>query len=986
MNIWGILGIEKTKDKKVIKKAYHRKLKITNPEDDQKGFIQLREAYEQAVYEAESIVKKEEAYLLNMETDIDGEYPSDIEIDTDEEYPLEIDTDINEYDPLPIETDFNIRMDEGRNVFFSSEEKEQKREILEWTNRVSEVCNNVKKRWDRQCWYLLLYEDIPFQMKYYKECRSFLKSYLFSDIYLTQEVWQLIDDFFSFSGTDAERVRGEDEQLSTINKQVKLNEIFDFTKFVMKENMEEIDHFCIDYQRLFWLLCEDYKKNTELQENIADLFQGLQAYQICYLPFECIRLAYTFHDFSSEGIKAEIDKLENQFGNVFEIRLLKVEYLLYGKKKKAAAEQCKILYQELPVKNYVMVYQLAQCCEKTALWHEAMMLYHMLTRLNPKSSIFTKERKCKKKAESQKMKNSQAKPYEVLENKELEAVCALEEQAKALFEEKKYKETIEKCNEILEEYPLSYPVLLLRSYADWNCFGYEKRYVDLNFLIKVNPKGVEARMLSAYIYYASKEYECALDVLKPIKKLCWVQTEYIEIQMIKKKDFQEYNQRMLAFFEKAMVQELPIEAESKHTIFDLKIMFDDAMQEIFVYARTWQEIQELLEFCKRLKSSKHNYPEKYVNMYSVYTLTKMYKEAIKICDDAIKVETDADMLKAHKIRKFVVCQSAMYYSEALELLTDIEDSIHTSSMINAMAEVFAWNMELEKAERYFKKNIEQGGDLACYKHLADFYVRSNQYEKAIETVNEGIRVCGKTGEGYFYLYGLYSDLCKYDEALMCAEHMRKYADTDIIYRQYYFCMGSAYMGKENYHKALECFEQAEKEDCPAVSTANQAICLQGLGRYEDAIIMYQKSAYLQKEISIIHLCMMQHCRYFIDGKADYKLAEQILAESIRQMNNNMDRKKEFLCVMGEAYASMESFSQSEACFEQAEKERLSPSGEGECDFLWARAWFCLYQGKTKEALGYFEQAMETGENRNIILVEYKQVKQWREGGSCDSRN
>ena len=56
MNIWNVLGIKETEDKNEIKKAYRSKLRQINPEDEQEKFMELRDAYEQALqYE-----KKEE--------------------------------------------------------------------------------------------------------------------------------------------------------------------------------------------------------------------------------------------------------------------------------------------------------------------------------------------------------------------------------------------------------------------------------------------------------------------------------------------------------------------------------------------------------------------------------------------------------------------------------------------------------------------------------------------------------------------------------------------------------------------------------------------------------------------------------------------------------------------------------------------------------------------------------------------------------------
>lgn len=49
MNIWNVLGITATEDKNEIKKAYRNKLRQLNPEDEQEKFMELRDAYEQAL-------------------------------------------------------------------------------------------------------------------------------------------------------------------------------------------------------------------------------------------------------------------------------------------------------------------------------------------------------------------------------------------------------------------------------------------------------------------------------------------------------------------------------------------------------------------------------------------------------------------------------------------------------------------------------------------------------------------------------------------------------------------------------------------------------------------------------------------------------------------------------------------------------------------------------------------------------------------------
>lgn len=49
MNIWAVLGVQPGSDRETVRRAYARKLRITNPEDDPEGFKQLRQAYELAM-------------------------------------------------------------------------------------------------------------------------------------------------------------------------------------------------------------------------------------------------------------------------------------------------------------------------------------------------------------------------------------------------------------------------------------------------------------------------------------------------------------------------------------------------------------------------------------------------------------------------------------------------------------------------------------------------------------------------------------------------------------------------------------------------------------------------------------------------------------------------------------------------------------------------------------------------------------------------
>ncbi|MBD5105718.1 MAG: tetratricopeptide repeat protein [Lachnospiraceae bacterium] len=939
-DIWKVLGIEKTTDKKLIKKAYHKKLRSTNPEKNQSGFMRLREAYEQAIEGAEQLEEgfRQSVFLEDFyEAEVSTEEAKEEEDDYEDE------------------------------LYFLETEK-QRKEFALWWERFCEMYQDVRTRWDSGCWYALLYEDIPYQMGYYKECRSRIYDILFDtyrESYLPQEVWHVIDGFFSYSETMVKRTVYQDSKLNAVNRKVKLNELFDFAKFDLEGNLEYIDDFCHKYAALIDLLPEASKKKQG--KKIEALFKELESYDVFYLPFASLNLAYHFQGHSNENIEAQIQKMEGQFGNVTDIRLLKAEYALYQKDSMQAEKLLGALYKEVPFKDFVQIYQLAVCCQLAGLDYEAWMLYKMLTRLNPKPFMFRRAKEVYREAfaEPEKHRQGLLGGPELLEEREQKAAI--------LYKEQKYKEAIDCCNELLEEYPLSYPVLLLRAYADWNYLRVDKRYTDINRLIEVNPDGIGARLLSVSILLKGEKYDDAIEVLKPVEERCFPQMEYLRIKKIENKDYREYRQRLIAFFQKSMEGELPIEPKSSHHLLDMEKIFFEVVYMI-KFSRTREEVNEIISLCNELKISKYNHPNQYMDWFSVYIMAKMYDEAYALREEELEKETDVDERNEIMVDQFIACYWAKRYSRALEILPYIVNEECGDRVASLMGDVYEWAGKQEEAKRCFEREIKCDGDFNSYLALARYYYRSNQWENAIATAEEGLIICGKTGKAYLELFCLYSDMGYYDKALECVPLMKRYAKEDHIKRRYHFCMGYAYMVKKEYAKALEYFEQSEKEQCLISACGNMAICNQGLNRYKEAIALYEKQLARQKEPSIIHLCIIQHCYFLMDGHTDHELAMRIQKEIEKQTDSETDRLRELYCYLSDVMAAMGHVEQAEAYLEQAECEKLCP-GCSKChEILWGKAWLCTYQGKYRKAVAYFEQALEIEDDEQVMHIEYIAVK------------
>lgn len=133
-----ILGIEETKDERIIKTAYMKLLKETNPEDDPEGFKRLRTAYEAAC----SFARQQEP----------------------EEEP----------------------------------EEEEKTEVERWIDRVDACYLDVARRVDPAEWAALLEDPVCDGLDTSLEAREKILTYLMNHIYLPQAIWKMLDRTFQF--------------------------------------------------------------------------------------------------------------------------------------------------------------------------------------------------------------------------------------------------------------------------------------------------------------------------------------------------------------------------------------------------------------------------------------------------------------------------------------------------------------------------------------------------------------------------------------------------------------------------------------------------------------------------------------------------------------------------------------------------------------------------------------------------------------------
>lgn len=790
MNCWKILQIERTYDVQLIKKAYRTLLKQTKPEENEKGFMELREAYENALLYAE---------------EADSEYYDDYA----DEYERSKD-DCIEYDNIDEEYD-------SEEEYVLSEEEIA---FEEWRLRLDEIYSNYARRIDINEWKQLLYGDIPIQLKYVERCKEYVYWRLNSagTTFLPDEVTGLLDDFFAYTGTEVERSKSRGtERLRSFNKRIKLDENIEYEKLIAADNAESeaIDRFFYLYSYL-WKNAGSNSDASELYRSLDELKGAYDKNSFKYLPYECQAAAQLMKEQKETEAEIELGRLKEEYPEAAEVRLLEAELLLHRGDEKQAAKLLRQLYKVIPPKSYPFTYQLALCCKAAGLYYEAYQLIKYLTWMRPEAWQFEmadeisrlleadeaadKVSLCRillrsnREAEAEAMLAGaevksgweyymalclcqlnheemvgEPEGYSILEQyekAELNVIQLLEWEdlkVRCLYEQKRYDEAIAGSNELLKEYPLSYQVLLLRSHIDYSRGQLKEKnltvhmgsglkdFHDLEYLIPLNEKRVEARLLAACIQVHAGDYECALRELEPVKDILSVEYDYCRLNFElyeKKKNAYDVLEDWKGLWGIVSSNNVRMPAVSKHYLFSLEKLFSDAAE---LGANTAIEKAKKEEYRKLLLSladSEYNHPEKYVNLLFMYRYFDIdnFEEAEEYILDkhskAVSLKEHYDVMNAY----VNICYD-FNHMELAEVELDKYTGEWRDYLINRLylgiGKYYEMNGEYEKAVSFYEMNPL---DIQDFAYMASGYNNLKQYEKARECCEKAILHCTCCGD------------------------------------------------------------------------------------------------------------------------------------------------------------------------------------------------------------------------------------------------
>jgi len=210
IEVFHILGIEETRDQRLIKQAYREKLTTANPEDDPEGFKRLREAYDEAC----RLAKQPE-----------GEAPEEVKDET----------------PSGI-----------------------------WVEKAAEIYRNIRSRRSVDEWKKLFEEDCFLALEEEENCRIKLLRFLMDHFRLPGDVWKLLDRKLCItSGAAALREKLPADFVSYILSKCERGEDLEFDQFEGEEEAP-YDLFLQHYDRCWQALQADKPEQAQMEIESAD--------------------------------------------------------------------------------------------------------------------------------------------------------------------------------------------------------------------------------------------------------------------------------------------------------------------------------------------------------------------------------------------------------------------------------------------------------------------------------------------------------------------------------------------------------------------------------------------------------------------------------------------------------------------------------------------------------------------------------------------
>ncbi|MCQ4637556.1 tetratricopeptide repeat protein [Anaerovorax odorimutans] len=323
MNIWDILGIQETNDKKAIQEAYRKKLTVTHPEDSPEEFMALRAALEDALKAADRIDSGDE-----------GEAPT------------------------PEET-----WDDGP--------------VGDWMRRADQLYRHFSRRIDPTQWEELLKEDVCQNLDTKTLVRDALLEYMLDHFFLPQSVVRILDSYFSFmENMDELRESFPQAFLDAVIVESIEQQEYPPYKFLYGDDSLPFDEYLRLSSGLSGCIAEgDTKKGREILEQMKATGIRSPYFQIEKAKICCQEEHY-------QEAQELIEELLPEYEELSDVRLMRGDICFCLNDYEAARREYSQVLQEEPLSQWGR-FGLAKCYVKNGKLKEANEILCQLLQEDP---------------------------------------------------------------------------------------------------------------------------------------------------------------------------------------------------------------------------------------------------------------------------------------------------------------------------------------------------------------------------------------------------------------------------------------------------------------------------------------------------------------------------------------------------------------------------------------------------------------------------
>lgn len=1019
MNIWIILGIDKTLEENAIKKAYRQKLKVTRPEDDENAFMELRQAYEYALEYAKENAYEEDIY----EDEWDEDLEEDLEVDLEE--------DLDDWKPSVIEI-----------------ERARKRALLnEWSDAFWTIINDKEKISNGYAMHKFLTESIAYNLSFYDECKKIVKGMCLSNgkVYMAQEVWNELDGFFKLSMDD--RLIGIQDNSGKVreyNNSIRYNGEIDFAAFG-KGEIKDVQAFMKVYVEFMDKLIEG--KGIKKEQSRLD------NYKAEYIPYECIKVALCFEDLLAEEIDEKIKNLEGKYGKCVYTNLLRAQYNMFIGNSKVAEEILMDIYENVDTKNFYLIYQLAMCFKKIGRLYEGYLLIKHLTWLKPADYMVDMAQTMYEEASDKYNDNASdiehilmarlrirtynvrktavkalakvkdfskyeweynmtktlamleiyeganaAENIEVLDNYDKSMINPIdmleykEIKARILFEAGKYEACINKCNEILEEYPMAYPILLLRAYADKELRAYN--YYDLLWLNNNMGNRPEASLMLAFEIAdldGIEYYKEAVDYLEKYKTLCEAEYRYYNALSCQN-DSVKYVKKIVSLCEFIRDNEVGMPDVMSHECgIGIETVYCKAVEVIDAFSsRQKEKSREYFKLMDTLKDTQYNNYSKYQN--EIYLNIKS-GEVNKSKIDADSIDYELLYKEKTSINNKLLVQTIRLqrnYEEFEKVIARIDyDRISWNNMFwlsGELSEYYLMRSNGEEALKWCWKRIDmlkENGYVYLYRYqlMFEVYARcitdKKELKKAIKLFEELTDLYGKYSDDYreCYIYvfisEIYVKLGNVKKALKTIDDMHKYSKNNAAKQRYHYDIYNIYILSEEYEKAYEHLLLYEKDNPDTLEGVREFTLLWKMGKYSEAADLLLSLDYVigdgkDSDFRIV----AAHSRFFENMEFDMDNIKEIYDVTLTNIEDE-EAKGDNYAAMAEVCFYLDKLDEHEK-YMQLFEEFEWPSAIQKMHTLYRiHTWKHIFKGEYQKAYEYLLSVDEVIVNEHFELSTLK---------------